>query len=480
MVPELPEDEGKTAWRRLVGNFYVQTAAGYAAIVLATCVSLFVVRSSYAGDIWLNPLFAYWDPILSPWAALAVAAGGAALYLIFLGARRRKPWIMGTGALLGIAGVDLAPGYGRDLPFNWLRLFLDDARYIYRLPDVFADYAGLAKDVFSKCRTRPGVTYWLIGGLDRVFDGNIYAISFFFIFAAAVAVPVLYYGGRALLGNEKAPWAAALFAVAPTLLIFGPEVDGFYCLVAVAVLVATIKAFTSHRPWGWAAGAGVALAFALSTSYVQAVFIPLIIMFAIAAALSGRGWGRSIACGLTVFAAAAGALAVFQIITGYDHIAVFEKAYRMNQEFYSAGDNVFKFAARKLGLGMAEAPGPGHRSYWIYTFGNLYAMFLFMGVPTAILYVRALCRAVTRPEVRRSFYGAVTIGFAVVFLAYNFSGLILGEVERIWLFLVPFFAFAAGRELARRARGSFKEAALVLGLNVLQALVYNLLVYTKI
>jgi 4-amino-4-deoxy-L-arabinose transferase-like glycosyltransferase len=480
---ELPEngDNPAARWRRWAGDFRVQLAAAYAVVAIEAAVNFLIIRPGDGGRTWFTPMYAYWDPAVS-WRLLpgGVAAAGAVLLLLY-GARRAKPWVLGAGAALGITCVNLASAYNRDLPFRWVPRFLEDARYIYQLPNIFSSYPGLAKFVHIRCRTRPGVTYWLLGALDRLFEGNIYVIAFFFIIAAALSVPILYYAGRAIFNKDRAPWVAVLFAAAPALIIFGSEVDGFYCLVATAVLALGIKAVTAPRPWPWAIAAGAALAVALTTSYVQAIMIPLVAVFVVAAALTGRSRGRPLVCGLIIIATAVVALGAFQLATGYEHFEVFKKAYRTNQQFPAAGENAFRFAARKLGFAPEQPIFRGHRSYPIFAFGNLYAIFLFMGIPTAVLYGRGLFRAVTRAEVRRTFYGFITIGFAVLFLAFNFSGLILGEVERIWLFLIPMFAITAGQELAtlRRSTPGAKLAGLILGLSIVQALVYNMFIRSK-
>jgi hypothetical protein len=104
-----------------------------------------------------------------------------------------------------------------------------------------------------------------------------------------------------------------------------------------------------------------------------------------------------------------------------------------------------------------------------------------MGVATAVLYARALFRAVADKEVRRSFYGTVTLCFAAAFLAFNFSGLVLGEMERVGAFLVPMFVIPAAVELARLSRDKRSAAplAIILTLNAAQALLYNLLFWSK-
>ena len=184
------------------------------------------MRPDYGGELWYMPLYAYWDPVISWWALLAGVVAAGVVLLILRGARRGKPWVLGAGALIGFTSVNLAPVYNRNLPFNWVTRFLDDTRYIYRLPDIFSAYPGFAKFLHCKCRTRPGMTYWLLGGLDRIFDGNKYAIAFIFVGVAAMCIPMVYLVARKYLNRERSLWAAALFASAPALLVFGSGPDG--------------------------------------------------------------------------------------------------------------------------------------------------------------------------------------------------------------------------------------------------------------
>ncbi|MEE9455998.1 MAG: hypothetical protein V3W11_02465, partial [bacterium] len=93
--------------------------------------------------------------------------------------------------------------------------------------------------------------------------------------------------------------------------------------------------------------------------------------------------------------------------------------------------------------------------------------------------VRGVFRVIRQKQLRRSFYGATTIGFLLVFLAFNFSGLVLGEVERVWLFLYPAFFVAAGVELAAlaRQRGGGKLVIGIFALVIIQSFVYKIFLF---
>jgi len=470
-------------WRPWAGNFYVQLAAAYLVVAAAMYLRAFPFRSYYShygGKIWLTPLHAYWDPRITPWVLPAAVALAASVALIIWAVKTRKTWLALPAAGLAIAAVNAAPGGGRRFPFDWLEHALFDARILFRAPNVFADYVEITRTVSCHCRTRPGLLYWLLGALDRVFANNVYAIETVIIAAAVVSVPLLYYGARAVTKNDAGFAAAALLVCAPALLIFGPGPDGLNCLIGTGVIAMALKAAASERPWLWSAVTGVLLAIAVMTSYLLIILTFFAAAFLLAGAVAtGRG-RRALASGLIIGITAVAVLAVFQAITGYEHITVFKRAFWANQGLPSAGTNVIKLIAQALGRGGDTPFEPNQRPYGVFVLGNLYATFFIMGVPTAVLYLRELGTVISRRQVRGSLYGATVIVFALVFLAYNFSGLILGEVERVWLFLIPGFVIPAAVQLTRMARGPYgsKALTLALGLGAGQALLYNILLLT--
>ena len=467
-------------WRRWAGNFYVQLAAAYAVVAAAVYLRAFPFRSHYGGKIWLTPLNAYWDPRFTPWAVVAAVAVAVAVLLAVWGVRTRRLWLPILSAALGIAAVNFAPGGGRAFPFRWLERTLFDTRLLFRAPDVFAGYVEATRAASCHCRTRPGLLYWVLGALDRVFVQNVYAIEIVIAAAAVASVLLLYFGTRAVADKDSGLAAAGLFAVAPALLIFGPGLDGVNCLIGTAVIVAALKAATSERPWPWSVAAGVLLAIAVTTSYLLIVTAAFAAAFLLAGALVTRRWLRAAATVIVMAAAAAATLAAFQAATGYDHIAVFKRAYWANQALPSAGANVIKLIVRAFGAGGEAAVERAQRSYGIFVIGNLYATFFAMGVPAAVLYFREIRTVIFEKELRRSPYGVTAIAFLIVFLAYNFSGLVLGEVERVWLFLIPGFLVPAAVQLTRMARGPYgpKVLTVTLALCGAQALLYNILLLT--
>ncbi|HUV87268.1 MAG TPA: glycosyltransferase family 39 protein [bacterium] len=474
-----PEAAPKTAPARAASGFCVHLVVAYALVAAVLAARAFLFRSEYLGKIWLSPLFTYWDPRFS-WRLLpaaAAVAGGTAL--LVWGVRARKHWVLPLGAFVNVAAISLGPAFGRTYPLLALNRYLLNMRAVFDVPNVFAGYVEAMKNLSSLGRTRPGLTFWSLGLVDRLCESNIYGILFAYVAAAAAAVWVLYAAARVITGREEALLAAALFACSPALLFFGAGPVGLYCLLGTALLALGLKAASSPTPRRWAAAAGVVLAVALLTYFPLGIYVAVFATFGVAAAVSGRRWTKAGLAWLLAPAVAATALAAFQLATGYDHLAVFKTACRANQELPSAGNNAFVLIGRLFGRHAETASKAAARPYWFYAFGNLFTAFVAVGIPVGILYLRGVFRIIRQKQTRRSFYGATTVGFLLVFLAFNFSGLVLGEVERVWLFLYPAFFVAAGAELAglARRRCGGKLVVGVFALVMLQSFVYKIFLF---
>ena len=463
--------------RRLLGNFYIQVAAGYAVFggVLAARVILFPENAR----VLLSPMYGWWEPWISWWALPAAAVLGGAVYLAWRGRERVRAWLLFPISLAAAVAVNLMPGGWVTFPFRSLFIFVRDAGWLYQNDNVFRNYVALTAHSNQHCRVRPGMTYWLLGIADRLARGNEIVVELLLLAAAAGAVLAAYALARTLLDKRESWFAATLFAFAPSFLIYGAGPDGFYALLGLATFALALRSFLKPAGWPYALGAGFVFAFALTSAYTLAPVFAFLGVIALAVSLTrtprARPW---VNLGLVVVSAFA-FLAAFQIVTGYDHIAAFKRAYWTAQALAPGGDNVFKMAARLAGGGGLNLPKAGERPYLVWVFANLFAFFAMTGVPLAVLYGREAL-AVVRDRARRmTTYGAVALAFLGAFLAYNFSGLILGETERTWLFLVGGFAFPAAVALVRFAKTAGRRAyGWALALGAFQAGLYHILIGT--
>lgn len=468
-------------------SLWFHLVLAYGVVAVAVYLRAFPFRSKYMGKIWLTPLYSYWNPALHWWffpALLFVAAGAWLVWQATAG--RGRPWRAALGALVAMAGVNLAPGpdAGRWFPARWLGRFIVDARWLAEQVDGVRRFAELSPYCHMHTRVRPGGVVALVGALDSLFAGDVILIQAVFMVLAALAVVPVFYAARAVVASRV--WPALLFTLAPSLLLYGSSPDGFAAALGATVLAAGyVACFGSGRGRGVAAaGAGAALGLSLCVTYTLAATAVFLSAWTVAGIFDGSGVFRKRVVNLgVIFAVALAVLAAVQLVTGYDHLAQFRAAYVAAQKLPSGGGNVVKFVGRALGWGGVNLPKPsGERSYWIYTFGNLYSFFFFtMGVPAGVLYLRGLWRAVRGDAGPRENYARFVISSVVAFLLYNFSGLVLGEVERLWIYLLPVFVIPAGVELGRLAAapGGKRVVGTVVVLLLVQALTYNVLLLTN-
>jgi len=99
----------------------------------------------------------------------------------------------------------------------------------------------------------------------------------------------------------------------------------------------------------------------------------------------------------------------------------------------------FKFdSIQMFSILMKGLPENRHYSTWV--FYNLYDFFVFTGIPFAIIYA-ALFYTQTKYLISKQWkkIDVLFASFSLILLLVNFSGVVRGEVARIWLPFVPFY-----------------------------------------
>ena len=136
--------------------------------------------------------------------------------------------------------------------------------------------------------------------------------------------------------------------------------------------------------------------------------------------------------------------------------------------------------------------GTGYEStgrYLHLSFANLFAFLIAVGLPITTVWLRQVVSTLT--EWRRNTLSseqesipwifryekldAFVIGFLITLLFFAFSTLFTLEVERIWIFMVPFFVIPVAKHLADRP---ISDLYWVAGVLVAQLIVAEALLYT--
>jgi len=313
--------------------------------------------------------------------------------------------------------------------------------FFWCLNQVFAGDEAGAKRFVQRCERRlamglrmredsPGAK--LFAGMSEAeLAGAWLATLLLRVVACLVVVPV--YGlARGLYGRQAALAAAAFSTAIPSVLLFSPGLDQCYPTVAASACWLGYVAGCRRSAWR-AALAGMVLSFGLffSLAFVVAGLWSGLL------ACAGLGRGDEPVGGRTVAklagAGAGGFLAPvvgLYAVFGYNSLAAWWGCWQGNARFNAAQ----------------------HRTYWKWVLLNPVEFLVFLGVPVACLSVRRFAAEVWELAHRRvAGRDWPTLIVAGLIVALNVAGANLGEVGRLWMFLMPACAMAAAAEVERYA-----------------------------
>lgn len=306
-----------------------------------------------------------------------------------------------VACVLGLQLLRAAPG-----PVNALRAF-------------FADRYGVSPELlWEYCR-------WYI--MPSVTPTDLYAgiLVLGLITALGCLMPVpAYFLGRELAGPREGLIAAFLVTLVPSLHVFYPSIEGVGAVLGLTALAVGVHALRHGRAWGYAA-TGLAFALALQwTIGLAGVAVALVVIALCRGKQEGESGGLTPLRGALLAAGAFGAFYVFlYFATGYSLLGNLR---------------VITFSQH------SEMQG-GHRHYLTWLPMNLYDYLLFLGPVLAATGLHALFTAGRATWLVRGYAWGAAIAFGAIWL----SGSTLGEVGRIWLFLMVLWAVVPAPALAQ-------------------------------
>ena len=350
-----------------------------------------------------------------------------------------------------------------------IRRFLRD----YSKPEVFDTLSG-------HTRTHPpgGVLFlWHVSG---IFGYNLISASLISIFFTALTVIPIYRLAEMLYGQKVARYALLLFLITPNFVMFtGTSMDGpfsvFPILSVYLFYVARERETIPDQKWHefrlYSLLTGLSLALGMFMTYstvVVGVFLCVI------ALLERQRFVQYLKVLLFAGSGFIGFYLVLFVLTGFRPIEALWAAIKKDE------------------MGM----GTGYESvgrYFHLSFANLFAFLIGVGFPITTVWLRQLVvtirewRQHTRISEEKTGESRVpwifrhknadtfVIGFLITLLFFTFSTLFTMEVERIWIFMVPFFVIPVAKHLTARPISDFYW---VIGVLVAQLIIGEVLLYT--
>jgi methylthioxylose transferase len=442
-------------WR--AGGFWRATAVTGVAVVAVGALGTFAHRGfgrvPFSVPAWpwytSDPFYVFWDPRWpSGWMVVALAVAAGVVVLFRSGVR---PWVRvaasaGLLLVLALAVAALAGG-----PAAWRAPLEFTGEYPKGVGQV-GDIRSFLREFPERLASLPShasghpagvmVLYALLGrvwpGLDGAALGTV----------AIGCLGVLPVAGLARdeLGEEGSRWALALWVLSPiTVLYTATSADAVFAVALAGAALAAHRGLV-RRSWVWTLIGGVLFWVGSMLTYAAALLVVFLLVRAAGRLRWELGWvlGWAAATAATVL----GLAGLLWLATGYDPVA----------------------AVRATHVAYQAAPGSAGRPYPLWLVGDPIAFGGMLGIPLfAALAARAV--ALARQRAWTSFDAAVL----ACLLAASSWGFSRGEVERIFLFLVPLALVPVVRQLwAWRAR-----LPVVAALLVAQTLLVQLLFYTR-
>jgi hypothetical protein len=449
------------AGRRPMGGFWGATAATGVAVVavgaLGTLAHRGFGRVPFSVPAWpwyhSDPFYLFWGPrLVSGWAVVALpvalAAAGAVVALFWSPARPGVRVAASAGLLLLLA---LAVAAISDGPVGWRAPLEFTGEYphgvgqVGDLPSFLREFPQRLASLPSHAAGHPAGAMVLYVLLARVWPGLDGAALLTVAIGCLGALPVAALA-RDELGQDGVRWSLALWVLSPMVVLYtATSADAVFAVALAGAAVASHRGLV-RRSWAWTIIGGVLLWVGSMLTYAAATLLVFLLVCAAGRLRRGPGWvlGWAAATAATVL----GLAGLLWLATGYDPVA----AVRGVRAVYQA------------------APGSARRPYLPWLVGDPIAFGGMLGVP---LFAALLARAVA--VVRQQAWTGFDAAVLACLLAASSWGFSRGEVERIFLFLVPLALVPVVRQL----RVWQARLPAVAALLVAQTLVVQLLFYTR-
>ena len=351
-----------------------------------------------------------------------------------------------------------------------LRRFLRD----YSKPELFDTLSG-------HTRTHPPGGVIFLWFFSKIFGYNLVSASLISILFTAITVIPIYRLGEHLYGEKVGRYALLLFLITPNFVMFtGTSMDGPFSVFPILSVYLFYKArhqetlsdqtWHEFRPYSLLMGLSLALGmFMTYSTVVVGVFLCVV------ALLERRQFRQYLKVLLSAASGFIGFYLLLFVLTGFRPIEALWAAIKKDE------------------LGM----GTGYESvgrYFHLSFANLFAFLIGVGLPITLVWLRQIVvvlkewRQNTRTSEQESggtrvpwifrhdeVLDTFVVGFLITLLYFTFSTLFTMEVERIWIFMVPFFVIPVAKYLTTRP---ISDLYWVAGILVVQLILGEVLLYT--
>ena len=358
--------------------------------------------------------------------------------------------------------------YYADVPYIdelGLRVFLRD----FSKQELFVKFSG-------HTRTHPpgGVVFlWYV---SQIFGYNLVSASLLSVFFTMIVVIPIYKLSERLYGEKVALYALLLFLITPNFVMFTTtSMDGPFSVFPILSLYLFYEAreretsphleLDTFRPYSLLTG--ISLAFGMFMTYATVVVGVFLCVVALLERSKFVQYLKVLAFAATGFV---GFYLLLYVITGFQPFDALWAAIKKDEAGMGSGFESFDH-------------------YLHLSFANLFAFLIGVGIPITVIWgcqlfasVRELQQNNTSDNQRWVSWilnleksDTFVIGFVITLFYFTFSSWFTMEVERIWIFMVPFFVIPVANYLTTRPRSDLYWVG---GMLVFQLILSEMLLYT--
>lgn len=440
-------------WRATAATGVAVVAVG----VFGTLAHRGFGRVPFAVPAWpwyhSDPFYVFWEPrwpsgsaVVVLVAALAAATGVVVLFWSQAHTGVRVAASAGLLLLLAlaVAALDGGPAAWR-APLEFTGEYPHGVGQVGDIPSFLREFPQRLASLPSHASGHPAGVMVLYALLGRVWAGLDGAALLTVAIGCLGVLPVAALA-RDELGEDGRRWALALWVLSPmTVLYTATSADAVFAVALAGAALAAHRGLV-RRSWAWTLSGGALLWIGSMLTYAAALLLVFLLVRAAGRLRHDPGWVLRWAAGTA--ATVLGLAGLLWLATGYDPVA----AVRATHAAYQA------------------APGSAGRPYLPWLVGDPIAFGGMLGIP-----LFAALAAGAAAVVRRRAWTGFDAAVLACLLAASSWGFSRGEVERIFLFLVPLALVPVVRQLWVWGARLPAVAALL----VAQTLTVQLLFYTR-
>lgn len=283
--------------------------------------------------------------------------------------------------------------------------------------------------------------------------------SFLIPFLSTLTIIPLYYTSKILYGTKTALRSVILFIFIPSVVLFIPINDSFlhfFAITSVLFLIKGLKAQNTMLHFLYLLFSGL---FLFCGILFNLSLLPLVIL-----------------------------LGTYFLLFKINKLSSFNKNYSyyfkeivIKGIFFGFGFLlmpvllffIFKFNfIQMLEIIMGSVPDVHTRSYTLWIFYNLWDLFIFAGIPIAVVFFISLKHETVNLIIKKwNKIDHIFISFLIMLLILNFSGSIRGETGRILVIFMPFMALIGANFATRKLKLNTVQFGIFIILQAIQILI---------